>query len=101
MTKQLARKVAHSLRSRGFVAFVATDDDNRFASVRSDADLDTVEDTIVAERIAQFSEVAALRQVASNLGNAPRADMTDNTHEISGRVYDGNGNRVGGWHVEG
>ena len=44
---------------------------------------------------------AALRQVAGNLGNAPRADMTDDTHVISGRVYDDNGNRVGGWHVEG
>lgn len=101
MTKQLARKVALSLRSRGYVAFIATDADNRVASVRTDADFATVEDTIVTERIAQFSEVAALRQVASNLGNAPRADMTDNTHEISGRVYDDNGNRVGDWHVEG
>lgn len=43
---------------------------------------------------------AALRQVAGNLSNAPRADMTDNTHGISGRIYDDNGNRVGGWHVE-
>ena len=57
MTKSLARKVATSLRNRGFVALVATDADNRVASVRSDADLATVEETIVAERIAQFSEV--------------------------------------------
>ena len=57
MTKSLARKVALSLRSRGYVAFIATDADSRVASVRSDADLDTVEETIVAERIAQFSEV--------------------------------------------
>lgn len=57
MTKSLATKVADSLKARGYFALVLGHGLSKCARVSTDADLATVEETIVAERIAQFSEV--------------------------------------------